>query len=85
MISISYSIGQKLDTKKEFIVTKSMAIKIADKCLYGNGYALAVFYESNSKYLSNTDIARGTGRTILNSLDKYPKYAENFIRMVYDK
>lgn len=65
------------------LVTKSMANKIANECLYGRGYALSAFYEANSKYLTFSDISNGKGREILKSLEKHPKYSENFIRKVY--
>ena len=65
------------------LVTKSMANKIADECLNGKGYALSAFYAANSKYLTFSDIAKGKGREILKSLEKYPKYSENFIRKVH--
>lgn len=65
------------------LVTKSMANKIADECLYGGGYALSAFYEANGEYLTFSDIANGKGREILKSLEKHPKYSENFIRKVY--
>lgn len=65
------------------LVTKSMANKIANECLYGGGYALSAFYEANSEYLTFSDIANGKGREILKSLEKHPKYSENFIRKVY--
>lgn len=68
---------------KEVLITKSMSDKISDRCLYGRGYELAAFYEANSEYLSFSDIAKGKGREILNSLEKYPEYSENFIRKVY--
>lgn len=76
------SINKK--TAQMVLVTKSMATKIANECLYGKGYALPAFYEANSKYLTFSDIAQGKGREILNSLEKYPKYSENFIRKVYE-
>lgn len=66
------------------IVTKSMATKISNECLYGKGYALAVFYEANSKYITFSDIVQGKGRKILMSLEKYPKYSENFICKIYE-
>lgn len=65
------------------LVTKSMANKITNECLYGRGYALSAFYEANSEYLTFSDIANGKGREILKSLEKHPKYSENFIRKVY--
>ena len=65
------------------LVTKSMANKIANECLYGGGYALSAFYEANGEYLTFSDIANGKGREILKSLEKHPKYSENFIRKVY--
>lgn len=83
LFSVSCVFSQKTNVKKEVLVTKSMATKIADECLLGRGYALAVFYESNSEYLTMEDIAHGKGREILNELEKHPKYAENFIRKVY--
>lgn len=65
------------------LVTKTMSDKIAKECLYGKGYARAIFYESNKEFLSSSDILSGKGKDILNSLYKYPKYSENFIRRVY--
>lgn len=74
----------KKKTAQTVLVTKSMATKIANECLYGKGYALPAFYEANSKYLTFSDIAQGKGREILRSLGKYPKYSENFIRKIYE-
>lgn len=75
---------QRVNKKQtSILVTKSMANKITNECLYGGGYALSVFYESNSEYLKFSDIAKGKGREVLKSLEKYPKYSENFIRKVY--
>ena len=65
------------------LVTKAMADKIADFCLYEQGYGKTVFFSSNSEYLSFSDLAQGKGTKILQSLSKYPKYAENFIYAVY--
>ena len=78
--------AQKVNTKSTstILVTKSMSNKIANECLYGRGYALAAFYEANGEYLTISDIANGKGREVLKSLEKYPKYSENFIRKVYD-
>lgn len=75
---------QRVNKKQtSILVTKSMANKITNECLYSGGYAIAVFYESNSEYLTFSDIANGKGREVLKSLEKYPKYSENFIRKVY--
>ena len=78
--------AQKVNKKSTStsLVTKTMANKIANECLYGGGYALSAFYEANSKYLTFSDIANGKGREILKSLEKHPKYSENFIRKVYE-
>ena len=67
------------------LVTKAMADKIANMCLYEQGYGKAIFFSSNSEYLSYSDIAQGKGTEILQSLSKYPKYSENFIYAVYQK
>lgn len=77
--------AQKVNKKSTstILVTKSMANKIANECLYGGGYALSAFYEANGEYLTFSDIANGKGREILKSLEKHPKYSENFIRKVY--
>ena len=77
--------AQKVNKKSTstILVTKSMANKIANECLYGRCYALSAFYEANEKYLTFSDIANGKGRKILKSLEKHPKYSENFIRKVY--
>ena len=89
LITFSASAQRKTTTNRKpkqqttVLVTKSMADKIADFCLYGQGYGKAVFYEANSKFLSFSDIASGKGNEILNSLSKYPKYSENFIYGVY--
>lgn len=87
-ITLSVSNIQAQTTKKKtaqtVLVTKSMANKIANECLYGKGYALPAFYEANSKYITFSDIAQGKGREILRSLEKYPKYSENFIRKIYE-
>lgn len=82
-LTFSISIDAQKTNKKEVLVTKSMSEKISDRCLNGRGYELAAFYEANSKYLSFSDIAKGRGKEILNSLYKYPEYSENFIRKVY--
>lgn len=78
--------AQKVNKKSTstILVTKTMANKIANECLYGGGYALSAFYEANSEYLTFSDIANGKGREILKSLEKHPKYSENFIRKVYE-
>ena len=87
-ITLSASNVQAQTTKKKtaqtVLVTKSMAAKIANECLYGRGYALPAFYEANGKYITFSDIAQGKGREILKSLEKYPKYSENFIRKIYE-
>ena len=89
LITFSASAQRKTTTSRKpkqqatVLVTKSMADKIADFCLYGQGYGKAVFYEANSKFLSFSDIASGKGNEVLNSLSKYPKYSENFIYGVY--
>lgn len=77
--------AQKMNKKSTstILVTKSMANKIANECLYGGGYALSAFYEANGEYLTFSDIANGKGREILKSLEKHQKYSENFIRKVY--
>ena len=75
--------SRKSKPQTTVLVTKSMADKIADFCLSGQGYGKAVFYEANSKFLSFSDIASGKGNEVLNSLSKYPKYFENFIYGVY--
>lgn len=67
------------------LVTKAMADKIADFCLYEQGYGKTVFFTSNSEYLSFSDLAQGKGTQILQSLSKYHKYSENFIYAVYQK
>lgn len=74
----------KKKTNQVVLVTKSMATKITNECLYGNGYALPAFYEANSKYITLSDIVQGKGREILKSLYKYPKCSENFIRKIYE-
>lgn len=78
--------AQKVNKKSTstILVTKTMANKIANECLYRGGYALSAFYEANSEYLTFSDIANGKGREILKSLEKHPKYSENFIRKVYE-
>ncbi len=88
VFSASVSAQNKTTTKKASkqpitLVTKAMAEKIADMCLNSVGYSLGVFYDSNKKLLTPTDIFHGKGREILNSLDKYPEYSENFIRAVW--
>ena len=88
VFSTSASVQNKTTTGKvskqpATLVTKAMSEKIADMCLNNTGYSLGVFYESNKKLLTPTDIFRGKGRDILNSLDKHPEYSENFIRAVY--
>lgn len=83
-VSVLSLSAQKTSVKKtQAFVTKEMSEKIADMCLNSVGYSLGVFYESNKKLLTPTDIFRGKGREILNSLDKYPEYSENFIRAVF--
>ena len=89
LITFSASAQRRTTTSRKskpqttVLVTKSMADKIADFCLSGQGYGKAVFYEANSKFLSFSDIASGKGNEVLNSLSKYPKYSENFIYGVY--
>lgn len=65
------------------LVTKAMADKISNMCLYEQGYGKSIFYNSNSEYISYSDIANGKGTEVLMSLYKYPKYSENFIYAVY--
>lgn len=72
------------DNNYHYFVTKSMSDKIAEECLYGGGYSLTIFYEANKQLLSGSDIFSGKGEEILKELYKYPEYAENFIRKVYD-
>lgn len=67
------------------LVTKAMADKIADFCLYEQGYGKTVFFSANSEFLSFSDLAQGKGTQVLHSLSKYPKYSENFIVAVYQK
>lgn len=67
------------------LVTKAMADKIADFCLYEQGYGKTVFFSANSEFLSFSDLAQGKGTKVLHSLSKYPKYSENFIVAVYKK
>lgn len=76
---------KKATSKSQPLVTKSMAEKISNECLYGSGYGLTVFYSANSELLSYSDILAGKGREILYSLEKYPKYSENFIYGVYER
>lgn len=75
--------AQSGDKQPTTLVTKAMADKISDFCLYEQGYGKVVFYQANSEYLSYSDIARGKGTEVLQSLSKYPKYSENFIYAVY--
>lgn len=83
-VSVLSLSAQKISTKKsQTLVTKEMSEKIADMCLNSVGYSLGVFYDSNKKLLTPTDIFRGKGREILNSLDKHPEFSENFIRAVF--
>lgn len=83
-VSVLSLSAQKISTKKsQTLVTKEMSEKIADMCLNSVGYSLGVFYDSNKKLLTPTDIFRGKGRKILNSLDKHPEFSENFIRAVF--
>ena len=77
------STAKKTSKQPATLVTKAMSEKIADMCLNNIGYSLGVFYDSNKKLLTPTDIFHGKGREILNSLDKHPEYSENFIRAVY--
>jgi len=79
----SRTAAKKASKQPATLVTKAMSEKIADMCLNSVGYSLGVFYESNRKLLTPTDIFRGKGREILNSLDKHPEYSENFIRAVF--
>ena len=84
IFSISTSAQKRTTVKNRVkqpttLVTKAMADKISDFCLYGQGYGKAVFYQSNSKYLTFSDVAQGKGIEIMQSLSKYPKYSENFI------
>lgn len=67
------------------LVTKAMADKIANSCLYEQGYGKTVFFSANSEFLSFSDLAQGKGTKVLQSLSKYPKYSENFIYAVYQK
>lgn len=88
IFSISTSAQKRTTVKSRVkqpttLVTKAMADKISDFCLYGQGYGKAVFYQSNSKYLTFSDVAQGKGIEIMQSLSKYPKYSENFIYGVY--
>lgn len=88
VFSMSVSAQKRTTTRNRVkqpttLVTKEMSEKIADMCLSGVGYSLGVFYESNKKLLTPTDIFRGKGREILNSLDKHPEFSENFIRAVF--
>ncbi len=62
-----------------------MADKIANFCLYEQGYGKTVFFSANSEFLSFSDLLQGKGTKILQSLSKYPKYSENFIYAVYQK
>lgn len=64
------------------LVTKSMSNKIANECLSYKS-SLYFFYDSNSKFISAFDIVSGKGREIILSLEKYPKYSENFIRKLF--
>lgn len=90
LFSISVSAQKRTTTRTKVkqpttLVTKAMADKISEFCLYEQGYGKTVFFTSNSKYLSFSDIAQGKGTQILQSLSKYPKYSENFIYAVYQK
>ena len=54
IFSISTSAQKRTTVKSRVkqpttLVTKAMADKISDFCLYGQGYGKAVFYQSNSK------------------------------------
>ena len=62
-----------------------MADKIANFCLYEQGYGKIVFFSANSEFLFFSDLLQGKGTKILQSLSKYPKYSENFIYAVYQK
>ena len=90
MFSMSVS-AQKITTTRTKVkhpttlVTKAMADKIANFCLYEQGYGKTVFFSANSEFLSFSDLLQGKGTKILQSLSKYPKYSENFIYAVYQK
>ncbi len=90
ILSIGTSAQKRTTTRTKVkqpttLVTKGMADKIANFCLYEQGYGKTVFFSANSEFLSFSDLAQGKGTEVLQSLSKYPKYSENFIYAVYQK
>ncbi len=75
--------GKEANAVTEYLVTDSMSVKIAEVCLLNEGNTRSTFYRANDRWLTPGDIHAGKGKEILMNLNKYPKYAENFIREIF--
>ena len=77
------NLSSKRESKKNAI-TQSMAYKLSEACQRATGgYLPSIFYRSNSKLFTFSEIKNGKGEEILSDLYNYPEYTENFVYSIY--